>query len=54
MTPLIASIVEKIIAYSGVARAFPGGRFAHPEEKNRKKSKEKYEKIDRKWGNISQ
>ena len=45
---------------SGVARAFPGGRVAHPEsqneeenEKSVRKSKKKWSKFGKKWGKWS-
>ena len=41
---------------SVVARAFPGGRAAHPkdqiEEENEEKLKEKWEKIRKEWGKM--
>ena len=40
---------------SGVARAFPGGRVAHPEgqnEEENEQSEEKQEKLIAIWGNM--
>ena len=43
---------------SGIARAFPGGRAAHPkdqnEEENEKKIKEKLREATGKWGKIKE
>ena len=41
---------------SGVARAFPGGRVAHPEsqneEENEKSLRKKYKKMIKIWGKM--
>ena len=40
-----------IVNSSGIARAFPGGRIAHPEHQNEDKSKENLRKNKKKWWN---
>ena len=35
----------KLLVRSGVARAFPGGRVAHPEDQIEEENEEKWEKI---------
>ena len=47
---------HKIVRSSGKARAFPGGRLAHPEdqieEENEQKNKEKWEQAIEEWGKM--
>ena len=51
--------VKAILFHSGVARAFPGGRAAHPEDQNEEENKENlrknertYRKMRKDWGNV--
>ena len=59
-TPNISSSADASVSvsYSGVARAFPGGRAAHPEDQNEEENEEKlrknersYRKMRKDWGN---
>ena len=54
--PEVASCLLSRGISSGVARAFPGGRVAHPEdqneEENLRKNEGNYGKMRKYWGNI--
>ena len=38
-----------MLKHSGEARAFPGGRVAHPEGQNEEESEKKMRKIEKNW-----
>ena len=51
---LFASITPELFGLSGVARAFPGGQLAHPEDQNEEKIKENERNLKKKWGRIEE
>ena len=54
------NFLTELSIFSGVARAFPGGRPAHPEPQIEEENEEKLRKVERKsrrmrknWGNVA-